>query len=110
MADAVCSVCLDFVVVIHRCVGHKGPPTLSLGGPAAKKVQPRLSSIFGFLLFALALKISRHMHPLTKQEPALVMGNQTQAPAAECAPFHGGALLYCRSNGRRIRQMLFSFR
>jgi hypothetical protein len=64
-----------------------------LGRAAAKKVQPRLSSIFGFLLLALALKINLHMHPLTKQKPALVMENQTQASTAECAPFHGAALL-----------------
>jgi hypothetical protein len=74
-----------------------------------KKIKPHSSSASS-LLGTLALKVCRFVDLLTKAEIALLIRNQTQASAAECAPFHGGAPLDFRNSESRIRRRPFSFR
>jgi hypothetical protein len=73
-----------------------------------KKIKPRSSSTFSDLV-TLVLKICRFVHLVTEAESALLMRNQTKTPAAECAPFHGGAPLDFRNSESRIRWRPFSF-
>jgi hypothetical protein len=73
-----------------------------------KKIKPHSSSAFS-LPVMLALKIRRFVDPLTETKIALLIRNQTQAPAAECAQFHGGAPLDFRNSESRIRRRPFSF-
>jgi hypothetical protein len=73
-----------------------------------KKIKPHSSSAFS-LLATLALKVRRFVDLLTETKIALLIRNQTQAPAAECAPFHGGAPLDFRNSESRIRRGPFSF-
>jgi hypothetical protein len=74
-----------------------------------KKIKPHSSSTV-CLLVTLALEICRFVHLLTEAEIAFLIRNQAQAPAAECAPFHGGAPLDFRNSESRIRRRPFSFR
>jgi hypothetical protein len=60
-------------------------------------------------LVTLALKICRFVHLLAEAEIALLMRNQAQAPAAECAPFHGGTPLDFTAK-REYSDLPFSFR
>jgi hypothetical protein len=73
-----------------------------------KKIKPHSSSAFT-LLATLALKVCRSVDLVTEAESALLMRNQTKTPAAECAPFHGGAPLDFRNSESRIRWRPFSF-
>jgi hypothetical protein len=63
------------------------------------------------LVLALALKVRRFMRATTEPEAALSMRNQTEAPAAQCAPLHDGALLGYRDiTARRSTADAFLFR
>jgi hypothetical protein len=72
-----------------------------------KKIKPHSPSAFS-LLMTLALKVCRFVDLLTEAEIALLIRNQTQAPAAECAPFHGGAPLDFTAN-REYGDLPFHF-
>jgi hypothetical protein len=72
-----------------------------------KKIEPHSSSAFSYLV-TLALNICRFVHLLAEAEIALLMRNQTQAPAAECAPFHGGTPLDFTAN-REYGDLPFHF-
>jgi hypothetical protein len=74
-----------------------------------KKIKPHSSSTFS-LPVTLALKVCRFVDLLTEADIALSIRNQTQAPATECAPFHGGAPLDFRNSESRIRRRPLSFR
>jgi hypothetical protein len=74
-----------------------------------KKIKPHSSSAFS-LLVTLALKVCRFVDLLTEAVIALSIRSQTQAPAAECAPFHGAAPLDFRNSESRIGRRPFSFR
>jgi hypothetical protein len=73
-----------------------------------KKIKPHSSSAFS-LLVMLALNVRRFVDLLTETEIAILIRNQTQAPAAECASFHSGAPLNFRNSETRIRRRPFSF-
>jgi hypothetical protein len=74
-----------------------------------KKIKPHSSSAFSPLV-TLALKVCRFVDLFTEAEIALSIRSQTQAPAAECAPSHGGAPLDFRNSESRILRRPFSFR
>ena len=73
-----------------------------------KKIKPHSSSAFS-LLVTLALKVLRFVDLLAETKIAFLIRNQTQAPAAECAPLHSGAPLDFRNSESRIRRRPFSF-
>jgi hypothetical protein len=73
-----------------------------------KKIKPHSSLAFS-LLVTPALKVCRFVDLLTEAEIALSIRSQTQAPAAECAPSHGGAPLDFRNSESRIRGVPFHF-
>jgi hypothetical protein len=94
---------------LFRLRRHLGRGRPVLGRSTIKKIKPHSSSTFSDLV-TLALKICRFVDLLTEAEVALLMRNQTKAPAAECAPLHGGAPLDFRNSESRIRRRPFSFR
>jgi hypothetical protein len=73
-----------------------------------KKIEPHSSSAFSYLVM-LTPNICRFVHLLAEAEIALLMRNQTQSPAAECAPFHGGTPLDFTAK-REYSDLPFSFR
>jgi hypothetical protein len=73
-----------------------------------KKIKPHSSSAFSLLV--TLLQVCRFVDLLTEAEIALSIRSQTQAPAAECAPSHGGAPLDFHNSESRIRRRPFSFR